>query len=326
MICTSKWRWPSTRLAASRTVANASAMIESRLLAVLDALLELDGHRLQLFVGHGDEVVLDGVDRLGDRFELAQDLALADAQDLVDERHAGYSLGWRRWRDVVVLGVGVCQNPSTIVTVGPAREFRTARSGSGPYGAAEDQPTTTGPERPRGSGTGRSRRPRARPARWPRRCRAGVTTSAEAGPDGRVEGTLQPSYGARLGGPDVLEEAQLTAGPQHPAGLGESVRLVVDRAQHQAEDDGVGLPVAHGRSAATASRSSTRSSAVVSGVLTQVRLGLDGDDPLDRVGVVREVGPVPGADLDDGAGEAGQRPAPQLVAALPGQRGPIRRL
>ena len=108
------------------------------LLAVRDPLLELDRHPLQLFVRHGDEVVLDGVDRLGDRFELAQDLALADAQDLVDERHAGYSLGWRRLEDVVVLGVGVCQNPSTIVTVGPAREFRTGRSGSGPYGAAQD--------------------------------------------------------------------------------------------------------------------------------------------------------------------------------------------
>ena len=62
-------------------------------LAVGEALLELVGLRPQLLVGHGDEVVLDGVDRPGDGFELAEDLALADAQDLVDERHASYSHG-----------------------------------------------------------------------------------------------------------------------------------------------------------------------------------------------------------------------------------------
>ena len=38
-----------------------------------------------------DEVVLDGVDLLGDGLQLAQDLALAGAQDLVDDGHAGPS-------------------------------------------------------------------------------------------------------------------------------------------------------------------------------------------------------------------------------------------
>ena len=59
-------------------------------LAVLQALLELRGHPLELVVGHRDEVVLDGVDGLRDGLELAQDLALADAEDLVKNgRHDG---------------------------------------------------------------------------------------------------------------------------------------------------------------------------------------------------------------------------------------------
>lgn len=62
-------------------------------LALLQALLELGRHAAQLVVGHRDEVVLDGVDGLGDGLELAHDLAFADAQDLVEERHAGHLLG-----------------------------------------------------------------------------------------------------------------------------------------------------------------------------------------------------------------------------------------
>jgi len=58
-------------------------------LPVLVALLELRGLRAQLLVGHRDEVVLDGVDHLRDALQLAQDLALADPQDLVDNLHGG---------------------------------------------------------------------------------------------------------------------------------------------------------------------------------------------------------------------------------------------
>ena len=50
-------------------------------LAVLEPLAELVGHAAQLGVGHRDEVVLDGVDLRGDRGQLAQDLALAGAQN-----------------------------------------------------------------------------------------------------------------------------------------------------------------------------------------------------------------------------------------------------
>ena len=63
-------------------------------LAVGEPLLELRGLRAQLLVAHRDEVVLDGVDGLGDRLELAEDLALADAEDLVEDgRHEHILLG-----------------------------------------------------------------------------------------------------------------------------------------------------------------------------------------------------------------------------------------
>ena len=52
-------------------------------------LAQLVGHALQLGVGHRDEVVLDGVDGLRDPLELAEDLALTDAEDLVENRGHG---------------------------------------------------------------------------------------------------------------------------------------------------------------------------------------------------------------------------------------------
>ena len=59
-------------------------------LAVGEAGAELVGHRAQLGVGHRDEVVLDGVDLLRDGRQLAQDLALAGAEHLVEKSgHAG---------------------------------------------------------------------------------------------------------------------------------------------------------------------------------------------------------------------------------------------
>ena len=57
-------------------------------LPVGEPLAELVGHPAELVVGHLDEVVLDGVDGLGDGLELTEDLALADAEELVDDgRH-----------------------------------------------------------------------------------------------------------------------------------------------------------------------------------------------------------------------------------------------
>ena len=54
-----------------------------------EPLAELHRHAPQLVVAHRDEVVLDGVDGLGDRLELAQDLAFADAEELVDDGRHG---------------------------------------------------------------------------------------------------------------------------------------------------------------------------------------------------------------------------------------------
>ena len=60
-------------------------------LAVGQPLLELVGLRLQLLVGHRDEVVLDGVDLLGGGLELAKLLAFADAKDFVEQCGHGMS-------------------------------------------------------------------------------------------------------------------------------------------------------------------------------------------------------------------------------------------
>ena len=48
-------------------------------------LPELVGHAPQLDVAHRDEVVLDGVDLLGNPLELAQDPAFACAKDTIDD-------------------------------------------------------------------------------------------------------------------------------------------------------------------------------------------------------------------------------------------------
>ncbi len=52
-------------------------------LAVLVALLELIGHAAELFVAHGEEVVLDRVDLIGDPLELAKELSFASLQDAI---------------------------------------------------------------------------------------------------------------------------------------------------------------------------------------------------------------------------------------------------
>ena len=50
---------------------------------------ELRGHATEFVIAHGTEFVLQRVDLIGDRRELAEDLAFAGAKDLVDDfRHA----------------------------------------------------------------------------------------------------------------------------------------------------------------------------------------------------------------------------------------------
>ena len=74
-------------------------------LAVLEALPELRRHAAELVVAHRDEVVLDGVHRLGHRLELAKDLALTDAEDLVKD-------GWHESRLLKVLRMAAATLPS----------------------------------------------------------------------------------------------------------------------------------------------------------------------------------------------------------------------
>ena len=156
-------------------------------LAVGEPLPELVGHAAQLLVGHRDEVVLDRVDGLGDRLQLAQDLALAHAQDLVDERHAELPDGWK-WNWVPAARTG----PSTIVTVEapvptPPRAGRDGGSGGGR--PAQDRRTTRGHGSPRGT-AGRSWATRSRPPRTRRGVPAGVATAEEERPDRGVEAAL----------------------------------------------------------------------------------------------------------------------------------------
>ena len=79
-------------------------------LALGQPLLELVGHAAELGVAHRDEVVLDGVDRLRDAFELAQDLALADAEELVEDgRHGAVTPGSRCVRAARTAHTGRCE-------------------------------------------------------------------------------------------------------------------------------------------------------------------------------------------------------------------------
>ena len=64
--CTSKWRWPRVRLAASRTVAKAGTRRSSSVGAGGELGAELGGAGAELVVGERVELGLQRVDR-GDR-------------------------------------------------------------------------------------------------------------------------------------------------------------------------------------------------------------------------------------------------------------------
>ncbi|CAB4962724.1 unannotated protein [freshwater metagenome] len=59
----------------------------------LIAVLVLLGELPQLRVSEGGEVLLDGIDRFGDRMQSSQDLAFSGAEDLVEESHSGRPFG-----------------------------------------------------------------------------------------------------------------------------------------------------------------------------------------------------------------------------------------
>ena len=89
MSCTSKWRWPRTRQAASRTTAKASISRSSSVSPLLEALLELDGLVREGVVGERLHLGLEGVDERDELGEAPDLLALARLQDLGEHAHGG---------------------------------------------------------------------------------------------------------------------------------------------------------------------------------------------------------------------------------------------
>ena len=80
--CTSKWRWPRVRLAASRTVAKAGTSRSSRLLPAANSSRNICGPGAQRLVGKGGEFGLQGID-LGHAAAVLRDLAvIARAENL----------------------------------------------------------------------------------------------------------------------------------------------------------------------------------------------------------------------------------------------------
>ena len=80
--CTSKWRWPMVRLAASRTVAKAGARMSSSEVAVGDLLLEIVGARPELLVGERCQFRLKRVDLVDPRLIAANPPLIGGAEQL----------------------------------------------------------------------------------------------------------------------------------------------------------------------------------------------------------------------------------------------------
>ncbi len=80
--CTSKWRWPMVRLAASRTVAKAGTRMSSSDLPVGDLFLEVFGARPQRLVGERFEFFLQRVDRVHPRLIAADPPFIGGAEQL----------------------------------------------------------------------------------------------------------------------------------------------------------------------------------------------------------------------------------------------------
>ncbi|ALV33230.1 hypothetical protein AS200_15225 [Streptomyces sp. CdTB01] len=138
---------------------------------------------------------------------------------------------------------------------------------------------------------------------------ADVAAAHQQGPDGCVQGLLCASRRGRVGA-YVLEEAELSAWPQHPVEFGERGVLVGDRGRGQADDCRVERGVL-GRQLFGSSvhhlNGNGSGSGAVDGQLTQVGLGFHRKQPGHRAGVVGGVQAVARADLDDLAGQARQQ-------------------
>lgn len=136
---------------------------------------------------------------------------------------------------------------------------------------------------------------------------AHVAAAAEFRPHaGAVEPLLQAAAASADRFGDVFEIPELAAGSQHARGLGERCRLVGDGAEHEREDDRVGLTVGQGqrigRSAPDLDRHRRRPRGAL-GLAPQRRLRFDGDHARHLRRVMRERRARAGADLDDDAGQ-----------------------
>jgi hypothetical protein len=85
MSCTSKWRWPSVRRAASPDGGEGLGQEVVQGLPVSQALTELVGLAAQLRIRHGLELRFERGDLIGDPVQLLDDPPLAHPQDLVHQ-------------------------------------------------------------------------------------------------------------------------------------------------------------------------------------------------------------------------------------------------
>jgi hypothetical protein len=146
-----------------------------------------------------------------------------------------------------------------------------------------------------------------------------VAAAGQVRPDGGVGSPLKrPQRGARRG--DMLEEAQLSAGPQDAVNLRERCGHVGDRAEHERRDGGVERRGGERQFLGDGIHDRHRHGRIARGALrelAQMPLGLDGDHLGDGRRVVREVAPVPGAHLEHLPGEPVEQPATSLSQSEP---------
>ena len=83
---TSKWRWPSVRLAASRTVGEGFDQQVVERFALGQAFAEFDGLGAQLLVGELDELRLEGIDLRHRLVEAFDDAIIGCAEQASGER------------------------------------------------------------------------------------------------------------------------------------------------------------------------------------------------------------------------------------------------
>ena len=150
--------------------------------------------------------------------------------------------------------------------------------------------------------------------------RGAVAVTADDEPVEPVHPVLQPGQ-ARVVGAQVLEEQELTTGPEHSSQLAQRPRLVVHPAQHQRGHRDVERAVLE-RKVLGRGAQHLRGRGLLVGLALQAaqhrRLRLGDGQRLDRRAVVRQVVAGSAADLEDPAG----RPSQQLGAEV-SQPGPL---